>query len=123
MKITLNEIMREVIWGDSMLEVKKNLYKYKKKGELFFEEQISCINQHKKFEMYYCHCPSLVTVENAFPIPLKEYRCYKTKDENLRFLREYYEQYYKKESVDALPFNKYKFYVGTDYIWFYKKKI
>lgn len=122
-KVTIDEIMEKVIWGENVLEVKKNLYKYKKKGELFFEERLSCINQYKKFEIYYYDCPSPVTTVNAFPIPLQEYKCYKTNEENIRFLRSYYELYYQKKAEDALLFSKYKLYVGTDYVWYYKRKI
>lgn len=123
MEITVDEIMKKVIWGVNILEVKKNLYKYKKKGKLFFDEKLSCINLYKKFEIYYYECPSPVTTVNAFPIPIQEYKCYKTNEENIRFLRSYYELYYQKKAEEALPFTKYKLYVGTDYVWFYIRRI
>lgn len=49
-KVTIDEIMEKVIWGENVLEVKKNLYKYKKKGELFLKKDYHVLTNTKSLK-------------------------------------------------------------------------
>ncbi|SFS75865.1 hypothetical protein [Paenibacillus sp. BC26] len=124
MKITLKDIMNEQLWGQTILEVKQTLINYKKKGQIFFEESISQLEQQNTFEIYYFGRSNEKSTINAFPIPIQEFRLFNNQKENRKFINGYFTKYYGIDKNDerVQPSN-YKLFVGTDFVWLYSNTI
>ncbi|MBB6451772.1 hypothetical protein HNQ94_000193 [Salirhabdus euzebyi] len=59
MKVTLNKIFQTDIGkGKSLLRLKRDLIKFKNKGEIFIREPIAELQQNQTFKLYYFATPN-----------------------------------------------------------------
>ncbi|ESU70879.1 hypothetical protein T260_16610 [Geobacillus thermopakistaniensis] len=123
MKITINDLIRcRAFRSKNIQQIKKWLYHCKKSGILFFEENVFELTSSTPFNIYYALSPYKSSDINPFPIPIKDFTLFDDLDEDLEFMRHYFEKYYKKRVLDNRYFLFYETepYVGIHYIWYYR---
>ncbi|MGG3269854.1 hypothetical protein ABEP16_13155 [Priestia aryabhattai] len=126
MKITLQRIQQKGSVKEGILDIKSFLYRQKRKGRLFFQENIHELEVNHFFEMYFYLMPSEISSINAFPIPIQEFCIYKNTDQQYEFMYKYFQRYYMKKVNDTEFFSKYDLknpFIGEEYIWYFKKSI
>jgi hypothetical protein len=126
MKVTLDTILRSKKWDETnALELKHELLHYKKKGKLFFMEDMSSIGVNEEFELYYFQLPNEQTSVNAFPVPKEEFRCGQSDEKLFEYLKSFFEMYYPNTLFDEKWFEQYKQqpYVGAEYVWYYQDSL
>ena len=124
MNIKFSDILANVETnGESLLQTKATLHRAKKKGTLFFFEDISSLTEKETVNLYYLHlCPNKTDDEQkAFPILLENYAPPRNAPEHFQYLKKHYESYYPGEE---LTHDKYKTFKKTPYIaekcvWFH----
>ncbi|OMD40703.1 hypothetical protein BSK52_12600 [Paenibacillus odorifer] len=117
----MEDLINQASWGQNMMSVKRKLIEYKKKGLLFFEEDLSVIASHKKIEVYLYSQPSPKTKINAFPVPGEYFAHHYSNNwvDQEQILRSCFEKYYSQEINDGVGFSHYKNYIGEEFVWFY----
>jgi hypothetical protein len=126
LKISIKDIKRCCDYSKSTFEVKHFLHLLKIEGTIFFFESVAELEETKKFEVYYCLFPSDRNTENAFPVPIRHfYPSKKNKHEQLKFMNQYFKNYYSFKKSDLSFFNKYQIdypFIGKSYIWYFQTK-
>lgn len=123
MKITINDLIHcRALKSKNIQQVKKWLYDCKKSGILFFEESIFELANFTPFNIYFALSSYKSSGINPFPVPIKDFTLFDDLNEQLEFMRHYFEKYYKKRVLDNRYFLFYEIepYVGTHYIWYYR---
>jgi len=126
MEITLASYM-EAQNTTNILKIKQNLLQMKKRGVLFFKEDISTMDSQTSFHVYYHLLPNEKTECSAFPIPKQAFVLQSDRlDDKKTFeaAKRYFEDYYINEVLDKKGFDEFDLknpFIGEDYVWLYKR--
>jgi hypothetical protein len=114
--LTINEILK-IKKGTSVLALKLCLTQLKKKGIIFYKEDLSFIQSDEPFEFYFYATKGTITYQNAFPVPIQIYndRSNLTK----RNLINLYQSYYQTGDLSQVKDFK-KIHIGEEYVWIYR---
>ena len=109
---------------ESILQLKLALIRFKNKGTLFFNEDISGLDFDEPFEFYFCITKGSICYQNAFPVPVSEYRRWMNRhSKRLYALLPYYQTYYETTQEPGKDyFHSLSVFKGEQFIWFYQKK-
>lgn len=124
MLVTLEDIMKNAFPEKNILAIKRYLQDLKKKGFVFFKEDLLLLEPNRNFEMYYHVQPSPKSHLDAFPVSIVDFEIVFNKKDQLKFMKVFFEKYYgKKKSLEYFSLYNYKEpFVGTRYLWFTKKE-
>ncbi|MEW4264497.1 hypothetical protein Q0N30_12455 [Priestia megaterium] len=125
MKITLQLIQQKENVRKGILDIKSFLYRQKRMGRLFFQENIHELETNHLFEVYFYLMPSEISSVNAFPIPIQDFCIHKDKDQQYEFLSKYFERYYMRTITDTNLFYHYELqhpFIAKEYVWYFKNK-
>ncbi|MDR7319678.1 hypothetical protein [Brevibacillus nitrificans] len=107
---------------DSLLQVKALLMKMKKRGLVFYQEDIVTLSPDTEFEIYFSFFKGIIEFENAFPVPLDMYYRYRAYQLDNEFLLPFYQSYYETTSTPAhWKESSFQVYQGWEFVWFYRK--
>lgn len=122
-KCTLLEML-ETKHYDSILKLKIALIRFKKKGTLFFKEDISELDFDKPFEFYFSIPKGSIPYQNAFPIPASYYRVWMKRNScQFHVLLPYYQSYYETDKKpDEDYFQSLSLFKGERFVWFFQKE-
>lgn len=120
MIVTLNKLLKQDKRKNPLL-LKSRLSEYKKKGLVFYEENITSLLYDEPFLLYYHLTPNHNSPLNAFPIPMNEFCTLERQFEKDLFLKEYFFNYYGDLINCDAYFDKqtWSVYKGLEYAWFY----
>lgn len=111
MKIKVGDILKtRKESGESFLATKAFLIKAKRKGQLFYPENISSLEPDETIHLFHSDIPpgELNDVKRlAFPIPLKEYILPKEEKGRFQYLKKYFDSYYSSSS-EKMTYEIYK---------------
>lgn len=102
---------------------KFQLLTLKNQGVLFFKDDVSSLELHEPFKLYY-YLVSHPAIQDAFPVPTDSIHLSKLKTLTFDDVKEYFESYYLNEADDKEGIQAFDLknpYIGKDYIWFYKR--
>lgn len=124
MILTLEEIMKNAFPEKNILSVKRHLQVLKKKGSIFFKEDLLLLESQRKFEMYYHVLPSHKTQIDAFPVSIVDFEFVIDTKEQLTFMKAFFEKYYciSKPKEYFHSYNYRDPFIGTHFLWFSKNK-
>ena len=116
--------MLETKQFESILQLKLALIRFKNKGTLFFNEDISGLDFDQTFEFYFCITKGSIRYQNAFPIPASYYRRWRKRgSKRLYTLLPYYQSYYETTQEPGEDyFHSLSIFKGEQFVWFYQKK-
>jgi hypothetical protein len=108
----------------SLMEVKAKLMNYKKRGIVFFNEDISTLLPKQPFHLLYFWLPGHSSLQEAFPVPIKHFQSFKFEMEQTSYLKDYFETFYETSISDEKFGHTYDLFhpfVGTEYVWYLKR--
>ena len=125
MNVTLKAICKAKDYSPfELLKVKRDLIQYKKQGRLFFDCDILQLGWEEAFEIYFYLVPNKRSEINAFPVPLERFQLHKKQQEQVGYLKEYFESYYEGKDwneADFFEYNRQKPFVGEKFVWYFKR--
>lgn len=126
MFVTLHQIQNiDNFKGRSLLQIKNELMRLKKKGVLFYSADICSLREEEQFQISYFLLPSEHSRSEAFPIPLSEFIPFsKNEYDYFHYLKPFYESYYPNNDWNESVFCTYDYrkpFIGSEYVWCYQK--
>lgn len=90
-------------------------------GLVFYKETISGLELDQPFEFYYHATKGTITYQNAFPLPVRYYKHWMTKNSRVERLIPYFQTYYETFQLpEPKSFKALSLFKGEKYVWFYK---
>jgi hypothetical protein len=120
LKVTLNKIFHtDVGAGKSLLELKRDLIKFKRTGEIFIRESISELQEDQPFQLYYFATPNPRSFKDPFPIPVNVYK--ENNKKRKAIFQTQYERYYgEAPPIEYFRNNSFKVFWASEFVWVYK---
>jgi hypothetical protein len=121
-EVTLKTMLQKLCPNEGMGYLKEGLNQLKKKGWVFFQENLDQLIENMPFQFYGYMFPNKKSKVNAFPIHIKHFQFFDKQEDQLIFLQEHFERYYKRQ-VNKEDMEDYDFerpFVGRDFLWFYR---
>jgi len=122
---TLGQIQKtDAFSSHSLMALKAALVKDKKRGLIFFHEDLSVLLPHEPFHLLCYWLPGNTSSHVAFPVPLSEFLSFSHQKKNEQHLKSYYELFFQTKISDELFFHTYDLshpFIGSEYVWYIKR--
>lgn len=107
----------------NLLQTKQELLKWKRKGGVFFLEELSSLNLKQEFLIYFSQSPSKEQDRKAFPIPPNLLKDFMTAKDYPHICSNHFHSYYETDDpYEDSFYNEFKhFYRGSEWVWVYRK--
>ncbi|PGK51385.1 hypothetical protein CN918_26705 [Priestia megaterium] len=124
MEITLGKYMENQKLTNMPL-AKYHLLQFKKRGLVFFKEEVAELQLEEKFHLYYYLSANGKSEKDAFPVPKNSFlQATKSNDERFEEMKAHFESYYLNDELDKEGFDEFDLknpYIGEDYVWVFKR--
>lgn len=100
------------------------LLQFKKRGHVFFKEELAELQLEETFHLYYYLSANGKSEKNAFPVPKQSFLQAKSNDERFEEMKTHFESYYLNDELDKEGFDEFDLknpYIGEDYVWVFKR--
>jgi len=108
----------------SFMEMKVALMNDKKRGLLFFKEDLSTLLPDQPFHLLYFWLPGKTSSHLAFPVPLSEFLSFHHEKKKDDLVKPYYELFFETTISDELFQHTYDLshpFIGSEYVWYVKR--